>query len=115
MLAPAARVLADFIIVQRFCLLFGVPPSGSFSVGGRSLLLSYANSCQRLLLLVYSPLADESIRLEYRILERLRVQLGKGRYLFINYLEIHPRHQLAPGEYAIIGDSLLDIATFRIQ
>lgn len=63
----------------------------------------------------YSPLADESIKLEYRILERLRVEAGKGRYLFINYMEIHPRHQLAPGEYAIIGDSLLDIATFRIQ
>jgi hypothetical protein len=63
----------------------------------------------------YSPMDDESIKLEYRLLERLRVEAGKGRYLFINYMETHPRHQLIPGEYAIIGDSLLDIATFRIQ
>ncbi|MEP6911521.1 MAG: hypothetical protein ABI923_02135 [bacterium] len=63
----------------------------------------------------YSPLANESIRLEYRLLERLPVEIVKGRSLFINYVEIHPRRQLAPGEYAIIGDSLSDIATFRIQ
>lgn len=63
----------------------------------------------------YSPLENESIRLEYRLLERLPVEIGKGRSLFLNYMEIHPRRQLAPGEYAIIGDSLLDIATFRIQ
>lgn len=63
----------------------------------------------------YSPWDDESIKVEYRLVERLRVEAGKGRYLFINYMEIHPRHQLAPGEYAIIGDSLSDIATFRIQ
>lgn len=63
----------------------------------------------------YSPLAEESIRLEYRILERLLVAAGRNRSLFINYMEIHPRQQLSPGEYAIIGDSLLDIATFRID
>ena len=63
----------------------------------------------------YSPLENESIRLQYRLLERLPVEVGKGRSLFLNYVEIHPRRQLAPGEYAIIGDSLLDIATFRIQ
>jgi hypothetical protein len=63
----------------------------------------------------YSPLENESIRLEYRLLERLPVEIGKGRSLFLNYMEIHPNRQLAPGEYAIIGDSLLDIATFRIQ
>lgn len=63
----------------------------------------------------YSPMADETIRLEYRILERLRVAAGRNRSLFINYMEIHPRQQLTPGEYAIIGDSLLDIATFRID
>ena len=63
----------------------------------------------------YSPLESESIRLEYRLLERLRIEAGKGSYLFLNYLEIHPRHQLMPGEYAIVGDSLSDIATFRIQ
>ena len=63
----------------------------------------------------YSPLDNESIRLQYRLLERLPVEISKGRSLFLNYMEIHPRRQLAPGEYAIIGDSLLDIATFRIQ
>ncbi len=63
----------------------------------------------------YSPLENESIRLEYRLLERLPVEIVKGRSLFINYMEIHPRRQLTPGEYAIIGDSLSDIATFRIK
>jgi hypothetical protein len=63
----------------------------------------------------YSPLEVESIRLEYRLLERLRVAGGSGRFLFLNYMELRPRQELAPGEYAIIGHSLLDIATFRIQ
>ena len=63
----------------------------------------------------YSPLENESIRLQYRLLERFPIELGKGRSLFLNYMEIHPSRQLAPGEYAIIGDSLSDIATFRIQ
>lgn len=63
----------------------------------------------------YAPLNDESRRLDYRILERLRVDAGKGRILFVNYMEIHPRQRLEPGEYAIIGDSLADIATFSIK
>src|SRR6266516_761540 len=63
----------------------------------------------------YSPLESESIRLQYRLLERLPIELSKGRSLFLNYMEIHPRRQLTPGEYTIIGDYLLDIATFRIQ
>lgn len=63
----------------------------------------------------YAPLNEENIRLDYRILERLLVEAGKGRILFINYMEIHPRHRLEPGEYAIIGDSLADIATFSIK
>lgn len=63
----------------------------------------------------YAPLNEENIRLEYRILERLHVEAGKGRILFVNYMEIHPRQTLAPGEYAIIGDSLEDVATFRIE
>lgn len=63
----------------------------------------------------YAPLNEENIRLDYRILERLRVEAGKGRILFVNYMEIHPRQRLEPGEYAIIGDSLSDIATFSIE
>ena len=63
----------------------------------------------------YSPLENESIRLQYRLLERLPVEIGKGRSLFLNYVEIRPQRELAPGEYAIIGDSLSDIATFRVQ
>lgn len=63
----------------------------------------------------YAPLNEENIRLDYRILERLRVQAGKGRILFVNYMEIHPRQALMPGEYAIIGDSLEDVATFRVE
>lgn len=63
----------------------------------------------------YSPLDEENVRLDYKVLERLRVEAGRGRILFINYMEIHPRQGLAPGEYAIIGDSLEDIATFRVE
>ncbi len=63
----------------------------------------------------YAPLSEENIRLDYRILDRLPIEAGKGRILFINYMEIHPRQPLAPGDYAIIGDSLTDIATFRIE
>lgn len=63
----------------------------------------------------YAPLNEENVRLDYRILERLRVQAGKGRILFVNYMEIRPRQALTPGEYAIIGDSLEDVATFRVE
>ncbi|HEV7857439.1 MAG TPA: hypothetical protein VGO91_02210 [Pyrinomonadaceae bacterium] len=61
----------------------------------------------------FSPLAVENVELQYRIVERLPVDAGKNRVLFINYMEIRPRHPLSPGEYAIIGNSLSDIATFR--
>jgi hypothetical protein len=30
-------------------------------------------------------------------------------------MELRPLTPLAPGEYAIIGDSLADMATFRVQ
>jgi hypothetical protein len=63
----------------------------------------------------YAPFAIDNVRLEYRLLERLRVEAGKNRYLFVNYMQIRPLQPLAPGEYAIIGDSLTDMATFRIQ
>lgn len=63
----------------------------------------------------YAPLNEENIRLDYRVLERLRVETGRGRILFVNYMEIRPRQRLQPGEYAIIGDSLSDIATFSIE
>ena len=63
----------------------------------------------------YAPFESDNVRLEHRILERLRVQTSKGRYLFVNYMQIRPLGALGPGEYAIIGDSLSDMATFRIQ
>ncbi|HEX8174659.1 MAG TPA: hypothetical protein VF543_06030 [Pyrinomonadaceae bacterium] len=63
----------------------------------------------------YAPLNEENIRLEYQILERLRVEAGKGRILFVNYMKIYPRQRLEPGEYAIVGDSLSDVATFSIK
>jgi hypothetical protein len=63
----------------------------------------------------YAPFASDNVSLEYRLLERLRVESGKNRYLFVNYMQIRPRQPLTPGEYAIIGDSLADMATFRIQ
>ena len=63
----------------------------------------------------YAPFDDDNIRLERRILKRLRVAAGANRFLFINYLQLRPLQPLRPGEYAIIGDSLADIATFRIK
>jgi hypothetical protein len=30
-------------------------------------------------------------------------------------MELRPRQPLPPGEYAIIGDSLADIAAFRVK
>jgi len=63
----------------------------------------------------YAPFEIDNVRLEYRLLERLRVEAGKNRYLFVNYMQIRPVQPLVPGEYAIIGDSLADMATFRIQ
>lgn len=63
----------------------------------------------------YAPFASDNVRLEYRLLERLRVEAGKNRYLFVNYMRLRPLKPLAPGEYAIIGDSLADMATFRIK
>jgi hypothetical protein len=63
----------------------------------------------------YAPFESDNVRLGHRLLERLRLQAGKNRYLFVNYMELRPLVPLAPGEYAIIGDSLADMATFRIQ
>jgi hypothetical protein len=63
----------------------------------------------------YAPFARDNVSLEYRLLERLRVEAGKDRYLFVNYMQLRPLTPLAPGEYAVIGDSLADMATFRVQ
>ena len=63
----------------------------------------------------YSPMDAETIKLEYRLLERVPVLRGPGLIIFLNYMELRPRQELTPGEYAIIGDSLRDIAAFRIQ
>jgi hypothetical protein len=63
----------------------------------------------------YAPFESDNVTLEHRILARLRVETSKGRYIFVNYMQIRPLATLPPGEYAIIGDSLSDMATFRIQ
>lgn len=63
----------------------------------------------------YAPFAEDNIQLERRILKRMRVSAGQNRFLFVNYLELRPREPLRAGEYAIIGDSLADIATFRVE
>jgi hypothetical protein len=63
----------------------------------------------------YAPFDGDNIRLERRILQRLRVPAGANRFRFINYMQVRPLEPLPPGEYAIIGDSLSDIATFRIK
>jgi len=63
----------------------------------------------------YAPFDEDNVRLGRRILKRLRVEAGANRFLFINYMQLRPLASLPPGEYAIIGDSLADIATFRIE
>jgi hypothetical protein len=63
----------------------------------------------------YAPFDEDNIRLQKRILKRLSVQAGPGRIIFVNYMELRPQQPLPPGEYAIIGDSLADFATFRIN
>ena len=63
----------------------------------------------------YAPFDGDTVKLERRLLERLRVSAGPGRILFVNYMELRPQEILAAGEYAIIGDSLADMATFRIK
>jgi len=63
----------------------------------------------------YAPFAADTIRLEHRVLERLRVSAGPGRFIFVNYMQLTPINPLTAGEYAIIGDSLADMATFRVK
>ena len=63
----------------------------------------------------YAPFAEDNVPLERRILRRMKVSAGVNRFLFVNYLELRPRGPLRSGEYAIIGDSLADIATFRVE
>lgn len=63
----------------------------------------------------YAPFDSDTIGLEHRLLERLRVSAGPNRILFVNYMELRPKSVLTPGEYAIIGDSLADMATFRVK
>jgi len=63
----------------------------------------------------YAPFDNDNIRIERKVIQRLRVQAGPSRFLFVNYMQLRPLQPLSPGEYAIIGDSLADIATFRIN
>jgi len=63
----------------------------------------------------YAPFAEDNVPLERRILRRMKVNAGMNRFLFVNYLELRPRGPLRSGEYAIIGDSLADVATFRVE
>lgn len=63
----------------------------------------------------YAPFAVDNVALDRNVIERLRVEAGRGRILFVNYMRLRPRQRLPPGEYAIIGDSLADIATFRVE
>jgi hypothetical protein len=63
----------------------------------------------------YAPFDEDNIQLRRRVLKRLSVSAGAGRMIFVNYMELTPLQPLPPGEYAIIGDSLADIATFRVQ
>lgn len=62
----------------------------------------------------YAPFDEDNIHLQKRVLKRLSVPTGPGRMIFVKYVELRPLQTLPPGEYAIIGDSLADIATFRV-
>lgn len=63
----------------------------------------------------YGPFENDHIGLERRLIDRLEVQTSRNRIMFVNYMQMRPVKPLEPGEYAIIGDSLADMATFRIQ
>ena len=63
----------------------------------------------------YAPFDEDNIRLQRRILKRLSMPAGSGRMIFVNYMELRPLQPLMPGEYAIIGDSLADVATFHVK
>jgi hypothetical protein len=63
----------------------------------------------------YAPFAEDNVPVERRILRRMKVSAGANRFLFVNYLELRPRGPLRSGEYAIIGDSFADVATFRVE
>ena len=63
----------------------------------------------------YAPFDEDNIRLQRRILKRLSVPAGGGRMIFVNYMELRPTQPLPPGQYAIIGDSLADVAIFRVH
>jgi len=63
----------------------------------------------------YAPFDEDNIHLQKRVLKRLSVPAGPGRMIFVNYMELRPVQPLTPGEYAIIGDSLADVATFQIK
>src|SRR5262249_49632412 len=63
----------------------------------------------------YAPFEADTVKLTRRVLERLRVGITPERFMFVNYMEYRPLAPLAPGEYAIIGDSLADTATFKIK
>jgi hypothetical protein len=63
----------------------------------------------------YAPFDNDNIRIERKVIERLQVRAGANRFLFVNYMQLRPLQALPPGEYAIIGDSLADIATFRVN
>jgi hypothetical protein len=63
----------------------------------------------------YGSFESDTVRLERRLLDRLEMETSKNRILFVNYMQLRPVKPLTPGEYAIIGDSLADIATFRVK
>jgi hypothetical protein len=63
----------------------------------------------------YAPFEEDNIRLQRRLLKRMSVPAGPSRSIFVNYMELRPLQPLPPGEYAIIGDSLADAATFRVK
>ncbi len=63
----------------------------------------------------YAPFEEDNIRLQRRLLKRMSVPAGPTRSIFVNYMELRPLQPLRPGEYAIVGDSLADVATFRVK
>lgn len=63
----------------------------------------------------FSPLASETIKLEYRVLDRVGVEAGQGLIVYVLYIEVRPQVPLSPGEYAFVGNDFANLSTFTLQ
>lgn len=62
----------------------------------------------------FIPEAADTIKLQYRVLNRVALHTRSGVILYVLYMEAHSASALAPGEYAFIGNNFMEVATFRL-